>query len=211
MWGRKRVFNYCLRIGDSFTEKGTWIASWRTRMFFIKEVSKCGQEIQSRDWHFQRHRRIREHDGLDKTCGSVVGCYFLLQGIFPMSGRQLLCKCSSQKTSKYLRATFLFQFKLKIILSLGGGGVVYLWISSTRQLSYLWYFTFASCLKNLKMYPYTLFHLLLGNTPRQVVIMSNRQSEAHRGEIFYPRSYTELMTEYMYVQRSAKCWETCKI
>ena len=44
-----------------------------------------------------------------------------------------------------------------------------------------------------------------------VVIMSNRQSEAHRGEIFYPRSYTELMTEYMYVRRSAKCWETCKI
>ena len=170
MWVRKRTFSYWLRIGDSLTEKETWIASWRTRLLFIKEVNKCQQEIQSRGWHFQRHRRIRKHDRLDKTSGSGVGCHFGLQGVFPVSGRQLLWRSSSQKRSKYLRATFLFQCKLNIILSLVG--LVYLWISNTKQLSYLWYFMFASCLKNLKMYPHTLFHLILRTTPRRVMSSS---------------------------------------
>ena len=121
--GKEEDIQLLIENRDSFTEKETWIASWRTRMLFIKEVNKCRQEIQSRDWHFQRHRRIRKHDVLDKTYGSGVGCHFLPQRIFPMSGRQLLCKYSIQKSSKYLRATFLSQFKLKILLSLGGGSV----------------------------------------------------------------------------------------
>ena len=113
------------------------------------------------------------------------------------------CGVFKSEKIKIFKSYISFSMQLKIILSLGG--LVYLWISSTKQLSYLWYFMFASCLNNLKMYPHTLFHLILRTTPRQVLSSSLTEKWGSQRWNILPK-VIHWFNDRIYV-----CQEDCKV